>query len=210
MKLIDISMELHEQMQVYKNREEKKPKITKIHTSSGANEMVIEFNNHTGTHIDFPRHMNSEGKTLSDFPLEKFFGTACLLDFSKLNEKISKRDLENKKELIEKSDFVLLKTKNSNTKDIEKFDFEFIYLDANGAEYLSQFNLKGVGIDALGVERNQEDHPTHKILLGKEILIIEGLNLSKVDEQLYKIFAFPLKIKKADASPTRIVLLKEQ
>ena len=67
--------------------------------------------------------------------------------------------------------------------------------------------IKGVGIDALGIERNQT--PTHKLLLGAGIIIIEGLRLKDVPEGEYFLIALPLKIKDVEAAPTRAILVEK-
>ncbi|MEI6157040.1 MAG: cyclase family protein, partial [Atribacterota bacterium] len=85
---------------------------------------------------------------------------------------------------------------------------DFVYVEEPGARFLSQQKLKGVGIDALGIERNQPGHPTHRLLLEKEVLIYEGLDLRRVTPGKYYFFAFPLKIKGADGSPVRALLKK--
>lgn len=93
---------------------------------------------------------------------------------------------------------------------VEDFDFEFVYLDKSGALYLKEKEIVGVGIDALGIERSQPDHETHKILLEAGIVILEGLRLKDVEEGEYFLYAAPLKIKGAEAAPTRAVLIKEE
>ena len=66
----------------------------------------------------------------------------------------------------------------------------------------------GVGIDALGIERNQPGHPTHKILLGAGIVILEGLRLKGVPEGDYFLAAPPLKLNGYEAAPVRAALIK--
>lgn len=198
-------MAINENMIVYKNKEEKKPQI--INRTNYLNndyyESSILLDLHTGTHIDAPLHMINNGSDINNYPLESFFSLAQVLDFTNCSNNISQEDLESKK--INKDSFVLLKTRNSYQ---DYFDFNFIYLDENGANYLKEIGVKGVGIDALGIERNQEGHPTHKILLQKQIIILEGLNLKDVPEDTYYLIAFPLKIDNVEASPTRAILIK--
>ena len=60
----------------------------------------------------------------------------------------------------------------------------------------------------MGIERSQSDHGTHNALLGKNIEIFEGLELSKINEGRYFFIGLPLKVKDGDASPIRAVLVK--
>src|SRR3989338_7799721 len=203
MKIYDLSPEISESIVVYKNKLEKKPKLTVTRTlKNGANESKIEIGSHTGSHVDAPYHVLQDGKTIERISLDKFMGKCIVVDFTKIKNSITKNHL--KKIKIQKNDIVLLKTKNKAEKS---FNFNFVYLDKTGAEFLASKQIKAVGIDALGIERNQPNHETHKILLKNEIIIFEGLDLSKVGQGRYFFHGLPLKIKKGDASPVRAVLL---
>ena len=203
MKIYDLSPEISEDMAVYKNRVEKRPKITVTRTiQEGANESKLDIYVHTGSHVDAPYHILNNGKTIEKISLDKFMGKAVVLDFTKVKDSITGNDLKNKK--IQKNDIILLKTKN---KAERMFNPNFTYLEKTGAEYLASKKIKAVGIDNLGIERSQPNHETHKILLKNNILIFEGLDLSKVKQGRYFFHGLPLKIRKGDASPVRAVLL---
>jgi len=206
MKIIDISMDIDPNIQVYKNKEEKIPVFTleSTHKENSFHESKIEMNMHTGTHMDAPLHMIEGGKRIKDTVLEKLITPCKVFDFTNVSGGITKEDLETRE--IEEKDFVLLKTKNSLT---EEFIYDFIYLEKSGAEYLKNKKIKGVGIDALGIERDQPDHETHKILLGNDIPILEGLRLKGVPEGEYVLLALPIKIPEAEGAPVRAVLLEK-
>lgn len=205
MKIYDLSPEISEEMAVYKNKAETRPKITVTRTlKQNANESKLEMHVHSGSHVDAPYHMLSNGKTIDKIDLSKFMGQCVVLDFTKAKGSITKKHLSKFK--INKNDIVLLKTKNKPDK---KFNFNFTYLEKTGAEYLASKKIKAVGTDNLGIERSQPNHPTHKILLSENIPIFEGLNLSKVKQGKYFFYGFPLKIRKGDGSPVRAILVKQ-
>ena len=206
MKIYDISMGISEDMPIYKNKLEKKPKISVTRTlKEGANESKLDIFVHTGSHVDAPYHIFKNGKKVDEMDLGKFMGNAIVLDFTKVQDAITKNHFQKSKNKVQKNDIVLLKTKN---KPDRKFNFNFTYLDNSGAEFLAAKKIKAVGIDSLGIERNQPGHPTHNILLEKNIPIFEGLDLSKVKQGRYFFHGLPLKIKNGDASPVRAVLIK--
>ncbi|MDP4180413.1 MAG: cyclase family protein [Bacillota bacterium] len=206
MKIIDISMTIHKDMPVYKNLDEKRPAIRTIsdYTSSSFYESRIDMDLHTGTHIDMPLHMIEGGMTSESLDITKLITDCTVLDLTNVGNKISQYDL--KKKAITSGSFILFKTKNSFT---ETFDPEFVYLDESGARYLESAGIIGVGTDALGIERAQPGHETHKILLNKGIIIIEGLRLAHVEEGSYKMLALPIKIDRTEALPARVVLIDE-
>ncbi|HQA19923.1 MAG TPA: cyclase family protein [Bacilli bacterium] len=206
MKIYDISMTIHPNMQVYKNKEEKKPIfITRAnHINSHVHETSITIDLHTGTHIDAPLHMLKDGATTETYDFKYFITTAKVFDFSNKDEVIAKDDLLTKE--ISENDFILLKTKNSFSDD---FDYNFVYLSGDAAKYLVSKKIIGVGIDGLGIERNQPTYDTHKSLLSNKVMILEGLRLKEVLEGSYKLIILPLKIANVEASPARAILIED-
>ena len=201
-------MEIGKNMPVYKNKSEKKPKLKVTRTlKKGANESKLEIDLHTGTHADAYFHMLARGKKINKIHLEKFTGNCIILDLTKVkNNKITISNFKKNKIKIFKNDIVLLKTRN---KILKKFNKNFTYLEITGANYLANKKIKLVGIDNLGIERNQPNHKTHKILFKCNIPIIEGLELSRIKQGRYFFIGLPLKIKDGDASPIRAVLIKK-
>lgn len=206
MKIYDISMDIHEKMTVYKNKDEKRPviKVLQDFSKGSSYESRISMDMHTGTHIDAPLHMIEKGSTMDEFNIENVITECKVLDLTSIKDRITEEDLENKG--INEEEFILLKTRNSFE---EGFDFNFVFLHESGARYLKERGIKGVGIDSLGIERSQEGHETHKILLGNGITIIEGLRLKEVNEGKYLLCALPLKIKGVEAAPARAILIEQ-
>lgn len=192
-------------MTVYKDYPHKKPVFTNVSNfeTGSSYETDIKMNVHSGTHVDFNLHMLKDGNTSSSAILSNYITDAKVFDLTHLKDKIEADDL---KELnIEKNDFVLFKTRNSN---VEHFDFEFVYVSESAAKYLAEKQIKGVGVDALGIERDQAGHPTHKTLMNHNIVILEGLRLKDIVPQNYILIALPLKFEGLDGSPVRAVLLE--
>mgnify|MGYP001027094469 FL=1 len=204
-KIYDISMPITHSMPVYKGKDFKRPiiSIDSDFSTGSSYETRLEFNLHTGTHLDTPLHMVPDGYTLEDLDLSKTITKCRVVDLTNVDEKITDKDLSSLN--INEGDFILLKTKNSY-EDILEHDF--IYLDKTGAQYLIDKKIIGVGIDSLGIERNQPDHETHIGLFSSDILILEGLRLKDVDEGEYFLSAAPLLIPGAEAAPIRAYLLK--
>lgn len=203
MEIIDISLPLESTMPSYKGQANKKPLIEKVRSiEEGANETRITFESHTGTHVDAPLHMLKDGKSIDQISLQNFFGPALLIEI-RGKEAIGKEELLPWEPCILKDHFLLIKTDNS-FQDLSREDY--VYLTQEGAHFLAEKEIRGVGIDSLGIERSQPGHPTHKILLSKGILIIEGLKLDEVQCGTYFLSAFPLNIKGCDGAPARVLL----
>lgn len=205
MKLYDISMPISTDMPVFKNESSRKPELIPV-KSIDENQVVIHkilLDLHSGTHIDAPSHYFKEGKTIDQLSMTKEVTKCRVIDLTSVEDRICEVDLI--KHHIQNGEFVLLKTKNSSD---NVFNSEFVYLTEEGARYLIQQGVKGVGIDAMTIERNQPNHETHKLLLEKEIMIIEGLRLANVMAGDYSMVALPINIVGAEAAPTRVLLVE--
>lgn len=206
MNIIDISMEIRRDMAVFKNKEEKIPRlrIMSDYNVGSTYESNIDMNMHTGTHVDAPLHMIEGGDTIENLDLSQVVTPCRVIDLTGLKDSITAADLVDKN--IKKGEFLLFKTRNSFT---EEFDFNFVFIEKSGAEYLRSLGIKGVGIDGLGIERSQPDHESHISLMGAGVTIVEGLRLAHVSEGEYQLVALPLKIKGAEAAPARAILISE-
>jgi arylformamidase len=143
--IYDISMTISKDIQVYKNKENKKPVFDDVanYANGSVYETNMTFNLHTGTHIDFPLHIIEHGMTSDSLELTKLLGDAIVIDLSKIEDGIHASDLINHK--IKENDFVLLKTKNS---EVDNFLFDYAYLAEDASSYLVTKNIRFVGIDA--------------------------------------------------------------
>lgn len=206
MRIIDISMTIRENMPVFKNKADKRPLIwmAKDTKHQGMHETRMDIDLHTGTHLDAPKHMLDGGDSIDRLDLSKVIGECRVIDLTEVQECIRREDLL--RHAICANEFILLKTQNSFE---DKYNEAFIWLEASGAEYLKEIGVSGVGIDALRIEKEQKRQDTHKILFGSGIVILEGLRLKEADAGVYHLYALPLKIQGAEASPVRAVLVRE-
>jgi len=106
---------------------------------------------------------------------------------------------------------VLFKTRNSDFWDdlSQGFRKDFTYIEPEAAKKLVGLGIKLVGIDYLSVEKfGAENFDTHIILLEKEVVIIEGLDLREVSAGDYELICLPLKIVggTGDGAPARTIL----
>ncbi|HOJ93012.1 MAG TPA: cyclase family protein [Dictyoglomaceae bacterium] len=202
---IDVSLLIHENLVFWPNDPKfEREWVSKISDGKNANLSKISLGSHTGTHIDTPYHFLEDGKKLDEIDLSRFYGLAKVFEI-KNEDKISLGDVENLP--IEKNDIILFKTKNSKLLLDNKFYENYVGLSWEAAEFLVEKEIKTVGIDYLSIgPRGEEGKKVHRILLGKEIGIIEGLNLLNVQEGKYFLFALPLKIKDGEGSPVRAML----
>ena len=104
---------------------------------------------------------------------------------------------------------VLFKTRNSEfwPKSPKGFSKNFVSLSTSAALYLTQFGVFLIGIDYLSIESfYSKKHSVHNILLRKEVVILEGIDLSKVVAGEYNLICLPLKVIDCDGAPARAIL----
>jgi len=177
-----------------------------ISAGAGANVSSVAFGSHTGTHVDAVKHFIDDGQTVDQIPLERFIGPAILLDFPDDLMSVGVADLE-------RHDFsgqtrVLLRTRNSSFLEGPQFVKDYTYLAPDGAEYLVSHGVELVGIDYFSIEQfHSGHHRTHRTLLERGVVIVEGLSLSEPAAGAYQLICLPLRLAGLDGAPARAVLI---
>ena len=182
-------------------------RFEKLEEGSNANVSRIDMGVHTGTHIDAPYHFLQDGKTVEEMKLSMMVGRVYVLHLPDI-ALIDSRVLE-MAQIPPRTRRILFRTRNSDLWREQETDFQtnFVAISADGADYLVKRGIKLVGIDYLSVAPYGESRQPHQILLKAGIVILEGLDLSKVSQGRYSIYCLPLKLAGSDGAPTRAILI---
>ncbi len=156
---------------------------------------------HVGTHMEGPAHMLSGGKMLSDYPSEKFFGRGIIID---ARGKTSAGENLLSHVDIHRGDIVLVCFGWSSEFQEEEYYQNYPELSEGFAKKLAESGASIVGLDTPSPDR--APYSTHKILFGRDILIIENLiNLAAlIGHPNFEVVALPMKLA-TDAAPCRVV-----
>ena len=169
----------------------------------------LEMGTHVLTHVDAPRHITDHGLPVDRLPLDLLIGPALVVEPRYDGNLITATDLG---ELgIRNTERLLIKTRNSDLWMGGPYDFEsdFVALSKDAAPWLLSKGIRLVGVDYLSVDTFYAKEPAvHRTLLEKEVVIIEGLNLSQVPEGRYQLICLPLKVRDGDGAPARVVLMR--
>lgn len=211
MKVIDLTHNICAEMPVYPDTEQ--PIIQKVKTfqMDGYRESKLMMSSHTGTHIDAPAHMLSNGKYLNSLDISYFIGNATIIDLSKENIRLINVDrLKSFVDKIKNVEFLIIRTGWSKYFGNEKYFEDFPSLSEESAKWLAEFKLKGIGIDAISIDdMKSTTFSNHNILMKNNIIIIENLtNLHSIDEEYFTLSILPLKYENADGSPVRAVAIE--
>jgi kynurenine formamidase len=210
--LIDLTRLINENIIVYPDTVAPSFEVLNTVEKNGFAELKMNLVLHTGTHIDAPCHMLKNARSIDQFPIDKFTGSAIVIPCSHKAE-IDLVYLQTFEDKIAQVEFVLFYTGWQNRWNTKEYFDDCPILTREAAEWLAKFRLKGIGIDAFSLDKvssaenvTSENFPNHHILLEQEIILIENLaHLDKLPDSGFQFQCFPLNIENADGSPVRAI-----
>ncbi len=192
MKYIDITQSISTGMKKYPSDPEVKVSTFKsLKKGNSCNLSELVLGSHSGTHIDAPYHIFNKAKTIDKVKVDSLICNVSVRDMIRSPKKIFFNMIKSKK-----VKGILFRSGKIKAK-----------LTLEKAQMLVKQNIKLVGTDQMNIEESvDKSHPVHRLLLGKGVIIVEGLNLKKVKLGYYRLICLPLKIKDGDGSPARAIL----
>ena len=174
---------------------------------ASSNVSRISFGSHTGTHVDAPRHFFEAGSTVDRLPLDALIGPAMVVVFP--DEVMSVTAELLRPHSLDGVERLLIRTRNSGFVREREFHRDFTFVAPDAADHLSAAGIKLVGVDYLSVEQFRSGHHrTHRTLLERGIVIVEGLDLSGIEAGQYVFTCLPLRLEGLDGAPARAVLMR--
>ena len=182
--------------------------ICSLKNGDTSNLSRLVMSTHSGTHLDAPSHFIPNGKSIDEYPATAFILPAQVVP---IEDKEVIRPSELEKLDTGAGDALLFKTENSiSGRSISREFLEsFVCLSPEAADFCVRRKLGLVGIDYNTIEPYRaRPFPVHEKLLYSGILILESINLREVPPGRYTLFCLPLKMKDAEASPVRAILVR--
>lgn len=177
-----------------------------IANGGSSNVSSLYFGSHTGTHVDAPKHFFDDGATVDMLALDVLMGPAVLIGVDDDVMAVGVEHLERNE--LKDHTRILIKSRNSRFIRDRTFVKDYTYLAPDGAEYLASLGVRLVGVDYFSVEQfHSGHHRTHRILLERGIIIVEGLDLSGPPLGPYDLRVLPLRLAGLDGAPARAVLV---
>jgi len=206
-KLFDISVPVKNGGVVYPGNPEIHIELQQDLSRGGSsNVSLVAIGSHTGTHVDAPLHMIPGGAGVDGIPLDALIGRALVIAFD--DDVMAVTEAYLRSQPIAGHERVLLKTRNSRYIRERDFHRDYTYLAPDGAEYLVSLGVRLVGIDYLSIEQfHSGHHRTHKTLLSRGVVIVEGLDLSQPPAGEYDLYCLPVLLEGIDGAPARAVLV---
>lgn len=160
---------------------------------------------HIGAHADAPNHYHPQGVGIAERDLTRYLGRAQVVTVSNCaNRRIQIEDVSTPI----KAPRVLLRTQTFP--DPGTWTDAFASLSPELIRELRSQGVVLVGLDTPSVDpATSKDLPAHKAIFEADMAILEGLVLTDVPDGEYTLLALPLRIKDADASPVRAILVRD-
>ena len=195
MKIYDISQEVFG-CAVYPGDPRPEREI-KLRISDGAvcNLSAFRMCAHNGTHVDAPLHFIDGGKSIDRVALDRFVGYAYVAehegeilaaDAERILEKAAERDPR-------AAERILVKGRATVT--------------AEAAKVFAEKKIRLFGNESQTVGPENAPMEVHLIMLGAEIVLLEGIRLADVKEGVYFLHAAPLNLGGAEGAPCRATLI---
>ncbi len=179
----------------------------------------VEMLLHTGSHVDFLRHVQEDGETAVDVELERVFGDALVIDlsFAGPNHEISVPDMKKHAQEVKTGDIVLVRTDwtEKHWGNFPTYYMESPYCSPEAAQWLIDRGARAIGFDCFSEycarlpDFTSEDFIIHKIILENgSILMQQMTNLSSLPtDKRFQFFAPFVKMTGAEGSPARFFAL---
>ncbi len=152
---------------------------------------------HNGTHIDAPFHFIANGKTVEKIPLEKTIGYCSVITcYGDIDAKSALEILRKTADHHDAKNRILLKGE--------------INITSEAAKCFADSNIYLIGVESQSVGNDKCTMELHKILLEKEIVLLEGIRLENIHDGIYFLNAAPLPLGGCEGAPCRAILVDLQ
>lgn len=172
----------------------------------------LRMNLHCGTHVDAPSHYAHGQASIDGVDFRVLMGECVVVDVEKgpLGE-VTDEDLRRHEALIRSAPRVFLSTGWERMWRRPEYGSKYPFLTEEAGEFLLQAGVKVVGLDTPGPDAPirspyRKGDPLHRLLLGRDVLIVENLtNLRPLVGQRVWVYAVPINIRGATGAPARVL-----
>ena len=151
---------------------------------------------HNGTHVDAPFHFIRDGKPIDQVPLTKFIGPAWVEGHT---GDVTADDAK----------AMLARAAASGTGAEKRILVKgAATLTLEAAEVLAAAGIELYGNESQTVGPENAPAAVHRVMLGAEVVLLEGIRLAAVPDGAYLLNCAPLNLSGCDGAPCRAVLLE--
>jgi arylformamidase len=201
----DISPEITERLAVFPGDTPFERRVS-VNFAGGANYLASSIHGtvHLGAHVDAPNHYDRQGVGIESRSLDYYLGDCQVISVRiPRGERIRPADLG---KVTIRASRVLFNT--GSFPDPQAWNGDFNSLSPELIRTLADQGVILAGIDTPSIDPAEDKIlESHSVIREKDMAVLEGVVLEAVPDGIYTLIALPLKIRGADASPVRAVLL---
>ncbi len=176
---------------------------------------ILKTHSHVGTHVEVGAHFYEDGKTITEYPLERFHGLGILFSIKDINvtEETCIKTIGNK---IQNEDIIVIRndTGIKLTKQQiymgDESKLPIITLEA--ARWLAKYKPKLIVLDFIRFgETIDEIRQFHDILMSQGTNLVEFVdNLDKITQERFYVMSLPIKFQSLDSSFCRAIVIQKR
>ena len=196
MKIYDISQELFSCAVWPGDPKPEKETLCSMDKGDIINLTAFSMCAHNGTHIDAPSHFINHAKNVDQIALSKFIGEAYVADFEGIMTAEDAQKIIDKANAISRKSAKKILLKGKTTVSLE------------AAQVFVKIGIDLIGNESQTVGPEEAPMAVQKLLLGAEVVLLEGIRLAHVPEGVYLLNAAPINLAGSEGSPCRAVLIE--
>ncbi len=176
---------------------------------------ILKTHSHVGTHVEVGAHFYEDGKTITEYPLERFHGPGILFSVKDISvtEETCINTIGN---IIQDEDIIVIRndTGMKLTKQQiymgEEAGLPIITLEA--ARWLAKYKPKLLVLDYIRFgETIDEIREFHDILMSQDTNLVEFVdNLDKITQERFYVMSLPIKFQRLDSSFCRAIVIQKR
>jgi kynurenine formamidase len=176
---------------------------------------ILKTHSHVGTHVEVGAHFYDGGKSITDYPLERFHGPGVLLSVKEMvvTGDTCEKALGNK---IQEGDIIVIRNDSG-----AKLTKQQLYLEGedklpkltpSAAKWMAKYNPKLIILDYIRLGGDiDETRQFHNILMSQDANFVEFVeNLDKITQNRFYVMALPYKVQGLDSSFCRAIVIQEK
>ena len=176
---------------------------------------ILKTHSHVGCHVEVGAHFYENGKTITDYPLDRFYGPGVLLSVKKMavDGGYCEKSIG---AIIQEGDIVVIRNDTGIKLTKQQLYMEgedrLPKLSPSAAKWLAKYKPKLVVLDYIRFgEDIEETRQFHDILMSLDVNFVEFVdNLDKITQKRFYVMALPYKVKGLDSSFCRAIVIQKK
>lgn len=176
---------------------------------------ILKTHSHVGCHVEVGAHFYENGKTITDYPLDRFYGPGVLLSVKKMavDGEYCEKSIGT---IIQEGDIVIIRNdtgvKLTKQQLYTEGEDRLPKLSPSAAKWLAKYKPKLVVLDYIRFgEDIEETRQFHDILMNLDVNFVEFVdNLDKITQERFYVMALPYKVQGLDSSFCRAIVIQKK